>query len=67
LTDAFGFTDYELDSALGVYDGKAYENLFKRAQLEPLNEKEVVDGYEEFIKPILERGRNLIEKGKAKL
>jgi acyl-CoA oxidase len=61
LTDAFGFTDYELDrfvcflmmkttltvfaSALGVRDGRAYENLFKRAQLEPLNSQDVVDGY----------------------
>jgi len=67
LTDAFGFTDYELDSALGVKDGRAYENIFERAQLEPLNQEEVTDGYEEFIKPVLERGRNLVEKGRAKL
>lgn len=32
-------------SALGVKDGRAYENLFKRAQLEPLNATDVVDGY----------------------
>jgi acyl-CoA oxidase len=37
LTDALGFTDWELDSALGVYDGKVYERLWKRAQSNPLN------------------------------
>jgi acyl-CoA oxidase len=37
LTDAFGFSDWELDSALGVYDGKVYERLWKRAQENPLN------------------------------
>ncbi|KAF8513525.1 acyl-CoA dehydrogenase/oxidase C-terminal [Gautieria morchelliformis] len=67
LTDAFGFTDWELDSALGVKDGRAYEALWERAQLEPLNETEIPAGYEEYIKPILERGRVLVQRGKAKL
>jgi len=66
LTDAFGFTDWELDrldpstgcsslyllknvlitSALGVYDGKVYEQLWKRAQDEPLNQVEIPIAYE---------------------
>ena len=33
-------------SALGAYDGNAYENLWKRAQEEPLNLSEVPDCYE---------------------
>ena len=33
-------------SALGAYDGNAYENLWKRVQMEPLNAKEVTEGYE---------------------
>ena len=33
-------------SALGAYDGNAYENLWKRAQEEPLNRSEVPDCYE---------------------
>ena len=33
-------------SALGAYDGNAYENLWKRAREEPLNRSEVPDCYE---------------------
>ncbi|KAK7028137.1 hypothetical protein VNI00_014952 [Paramarasmius palmivorus] len=32
LTDAFGFTDWELDSALGVYNGGVYEALWEKVQ-----------------------------------
>lgn len=67
LTDAFGFTDWELNSALGVYDGSAYEALWERAQTEPLNCTDVVTGYQEYIKPVLERGRRLAARGGAKL
>ncbi|KAJ7235654.1 peroxisomal oxidase [Mycena rebaudengoi] len=62
LSDAFGFTDWELDSALGVYDGKVYEALWKRAQEEPLNQTEITDAYETSIKPILVRGRKMVSK-----
>ncbi|KDR78247.1 hypothetical protein GALMADRAFT_224622 [Galerina marginata CBS 339.88] len=57
LTDAFGFTDWDLDSALGVYNGKVYEALWDRAQGEPLNQTEVPAAYKASIKPILERGQ----------
>ncbi|KAJ3503355.1 hypothetical protein NLJ89_g8475 [Agrocybe chaxingu] len=66
LTDAFGFTDWELDSALGVYNGKVYEALWERAQSEPLNRSEIPAAYES-IKPILQRGQKLVMLGKAKL
>ncbi|KAJ7226961.1 peroxisomal oxidase [Mycena pura] len=46
LTDAFGFSDWELDSALGVYDGRAFEALWKKVQEEPLNQMEVTEAYE---------------------
>ncbi|PIL25736.1 hypothetical protein GSI_11486 [Ganoderma sinense ZZ0214-1] len=59
LSDGFGFSDWELDSALGVYDGNAYETLYKMAELEPLNQSEIPDGYERYIKPMLERGQRL--------
>ncbi|KAF8994920.1 peroxisomal oxidase [Cyathus striatus] len=59
LSDAFGFSDWELDSALGVYNGKVYEALWERAQAEPLNQSEVPVAYKQSIKPILERGRRL--------
>ncbi|KAE9389428.1 acyl-CoA oxidase [Gymnopus androsaceus JB14] len=62
LTDALGLSDWELDSALGVYDGKAYQALWDRAQMEPLNAKEVPDAYEESIKPMLLRGQKMAER-----
>ncbi|KAI0062999.1 peroxisomal oxidase [Artomyces pyxidatus] len=67
LSDAFGFTDWELDSALGVYDGRVYEALWERAKDSPLNEHEVTPEYERHIKPVLERGRRRAFAGKAKL
>ncbi|KAF7307878.1 Acyl-coenzyme A oxidase [Mycena kentingensis (nom. inval.)] len=70
LTDAFGFTDWELDSALGGMDGRAYEALWERAQSEPLNADEVTEAYAQSIRPILLRGQKLAgvaREGKAKL
>ena len=38
LVDAWQFPDWQLDSSLGRYDGKVYEDLFHRAsELNPLN------------------------------
>jgi len=62
LTDAFGFSDWELDSALGVYDGKAYEAMWARVQDEPLNQTEVTEAYEASIKPLMMRGRKMAAK-----
>ncbi|KAF8147662.1 peroxisomal oxidase [Crassisporium funariophilum] len=68
LTDAFGFTDWELDSALGVFNGKVYEALWERAQQEPLNSTDIPAAYEVSIKSILERGAKLAGMdAKAKL
>lgn len=39
LVDAWDFPDWQLDSSLGRYDGKVYEDLFHRAsELNPLND-----------------------------
>ncbi|KAF3768130.1 acyl-coenzyme A oxidase 1 [Cryphonectria parasitica EP155] len=39
LVDAWKFPDWQLDSSLGRYDGKVYEDMFYRAsELNPLNE-----------------------------
>ncbi|KAJ7437267.1 peroxisomal oxidase [Mycena galericulata] len=62
LTDAFGISDWELDSALGVYDGRVYEALWARVQDEPLNQTEVTEAYEKSIKPMLLRGRQSAAK-----
>ncbi|EIW76904.1 peroxisomal oxidase [Coniophora puteana RWD-64-598 SS2] len=66
LTDAFGFSDWDLDSALGVHDGWVYEALLERVRQEPMNAEEVTPGYEESIKAMLEKGQRLAET-RAKL
>ncbi|KAG6877480.1 hypothetical protein C0993_006948 [Termitomyces sp. T159_Od127] len=66
LTDAFGFDDWVLDSALGVYDGKVYNALWERAQAEPLNKTDVTDAYATSIRSILERGERQV-KAQSKL
>jgi acyl-CoA oxidase len=37
ITDAFGFTDYELGSVLGRYDGLVYETLWNEVKKDPVN------------------------------
>jgi len=37
ITDAFGFSDYELGSALGRYDGRVYETLWEEVRKDPVN------------------------------
>ena len=47
LVDAWRFPDWQLDSSLGRYDGRVYEDLFYRAsELNPLNAL-TVDPYPE--------------------
>ncbi|KAG0290606.1 hypothetical protein BGZ96_005947 [Linnemannia gamsii] len=53
LVDAFDFPDHFLNSALGSADGNAYQHLWDVAQKQAINQVEVVDGYEEYIVPIL--------------
>ncbi|XP_043741367.1 peroxisomal acyl-coenzyme A oxidase 2 isoform X2 [Cervus elaphus] len=56
LTDAFDFTDQCLNSALGCYDGHAYERLFQWAQRSPTN-TEGNPAYEKYIRPLLQGQR----------
>ncbi|KAF9108300.1 hypothetical protein BGX27_008404 [Mortierella sp. AM989] len=51
LVDAFAFPDYMLNSAIGAYDGRVYERYTEMATREPVNRTEVVEGYEDYIKP----------------
>lgn len=37
LVDAWSFSDFQLDSSLGNYDGNVYEKLFNRARQNPVN------------------------------
>ena len=38
--------DHAIYSALGVKDGKVYEALMRSTEHEPLNQREVVEGYQ---------------------
>ena len=37
ITDAFGFSDFELGSVLGRYDGRVYEMLWDEVKKDPVN------------------------------
>ncbi|GMF12628.1 unnamed protein product [Phytophthora lilii] len=54
LTDAWDFSDFELGSTIGRYDGDIYRALMKRAADEPLNKTQVPDGYEKYLKPLIQ-------------
>ena len=41
LVDAFDFTDEDLQSVLGRYDGNVYESLYQWASSSPLNSTQV--------------------------
>ncbi|KAH8822666.1 peroxisomal oxidase [Flagelloscypha sp. PMI_526] len=63
LSDAFALTDWELDSALGVYNGKAYEALWEKVKGEPMNnEAEITPAYAKSLKPMLERGQRKVQR-----
>ena len=51
LVDAWSFHDYELNSALGRYDGDVYQALYDWAKRNPVNAKHTGRGYEEYLKP----------------
>ncbi|KAG2520127.1 hypothetical protein BBO99_00005720 [Phytophthora kernoviae] len=54
LTDAWNFSDFELNSAIGRYDGDIYRALVTQTKLEPLNATEVPEGYEKYLRPLIQ-------------
>lgn len=55
LVDAFGLTDYQLNSALGRKDGDVYRALLAAAQASPLNATEEGPAWDSVLKPRLNR------------
>ncbi|KAI9909705.1 hypothetical protein PsorP6_014786 [Peronosclerospora sorghi] len=53
LTDAWDFSDFELNSTIGRYDGDIYRALVQRAADEPLNQSHVPEGYAKYLRPLL--------------
>ncbi|CAK0735983.1 hypothetical protein CVIRNUC_000672 [Coccomyxa viridis] len=58
LVDAFGLTDYQLNSALGRKDGDVYRALLAAAQASPLNETEEGSAWDSVLKPRLNKPRS---------
>ncbi|CEG44941.1 acyl-dehydrogenase oxidase [Plasmopara halstedii] len=54
LTDAWDFSDFELSSTIGRYDGDIYRALVQRAADEPLNKTSVPEGYDKYLKPLIQ-------------
>ncbi|BFZ58374.1 hypothetical protein PYCC9005_005436 [Savitreella phatthalungensis] len=62
LTDAFGFTDFELNSCLGRHDGAVYDALWKQVnEKNPINTTalpgSVVPGWERYLRHMPEVAR----------
>lgn len=56
LVDAWDFSDFLLDSALGRYDGDVYPAIMEAAGRDPLNSTEPGPGYEESLKRLTAGG-----------
>lgn len=52
LVDAFDYPDAMLGSCLGRYDGNVYQALYEYAKSSPLNQKDVLDSYHKYLKPM---------------
>ncbi|KAG2354563.1 peroxisomal oxidase [Suillus spraguei] len=46
-----------IEIALGVFDGRVYEALWQRVQMEPMNKDKVTPAYVPYIRPMLQRGQ----------
>jgi len=55
LVDAFNFSDRDLNSALGRYDGDVYKALLDWTKKDPLNQDDVIFCYDEVIRPIIKK------------
>ena len=55
LVDSFNLSDHELNSAIGRFDGRAYETLYEWAQQSPLNKQAITPGYAEYLRPMFKR------------
>ncbi|GLD92123.1 hypothetical protein PINS_up000656 [Pythium insidiosum] len=54
LTDAWDFTDFEINSTIGRYDGDIYRAMVRRAEDEPLNKSQIPESYATYLKPLIQ-------------
>ncbi|GJW65316.1 peroxisomal acyl-coenzyme A oxidase 1-like protein [Tanacetum coccineum] len=55
LVDSFSYSDHYLGSILGRYDGNVYPKLYEAAWEDPLNDSDVIDGFHQYIQPLLKQ------------
>ncbi|XP_030369022.1 probable peroxisomal acyl-coenzyme A oxidase 1 [Scaptodrosophila lebanonensis] len=53
IVDGFDFTDQQLSSTLGSFDGNAYEHIFEAAMNSPMNQKSVPKFFHEHLGPFM--------------
>ncbi|KAH8301800.1 hypothetical protein KR059_011832 [Drosophila kikkawai] len=53
IVDGFDFSDLQLNSTLGSFDGNAYERMFDAALKTPMNQKSVPKSFNELLKPFM--------------
>ncbi|BFG06510.1 probable peroxisomal acyl-coenzyme A oxidase 1 [Drosophila madeirensis] len=53
IVDGFDFSDVQLNSTLGSFDGNAYERIFDAAMKNPMNQKSVPKSFHEHLKPFM--------------
>eukprot|EP00904_Undaria_pinnatifida_P002062 jgi/Undpi1/11857/HiC_scaffold_4.g01556.m1 len=63
LVDAWDLNDFQLNSALGRFDGRAYEALLETTERNPMNRRDPTEGYVEHLKPVIQGAREARLKG----
>ncbi|CAM9695028.1 unnamed protein product [Discosporangium mesarthrocarpum] len=58
LVDAWDMSDFQLNSALGRYDGNVYEALMETTERNPMNHSDPVEGYEDYLRPVIKGARD---------
>ncbi|XP_016953614.1 probable peroxisomal acyl-coenzyme A oxidase 1 [Drosophila biarmipes] len=53
IVDGFDFSDLQLNSTLGSYDGNAHERIFDAALKNPVNQRSVPKYFHELLKPFM--------------
>jgi len=53
IVDGFDFSDRQLNSTIGSFDGNAYERIFDAALKSPMNQKSVPKSFHEHLGPFM--------------
>lgn len=67
LVDANDFSDFQLKSALGRYDGNVYPAILEASKKDPLNATEPGPGYEQHLKRLIVDGAGIYSGTSSRL